>query len=105
MSDEAPIVDALRPGLLRRLPGCVRHPAYDRHALTAGMAHLGVGAFHRCHQAEFTDDALEQRLDRWGVIGINIRPPRLGDTLAPQGGLYTRLLRDCLLYTSPSPRD
>ncbi len=94
MSEAAPVTDELRPGLLRRLPGCVRHPAYDRHALTAGMAHLGVGAFHRCHQAEFTDDALEQRLDRWGVIGINIRPPRLGDTLAPQGGLYTRLLRD-----------
>ena len=58
------------------------------------MAHIGVGAFHRCHQAEFTDDALEARFDRWGVVGINIRPPRLADTLGRQDGIYTRLLRD-----------
>ncbi len=72
----------------------MRRPGYDRKALAVGMAHLGVGAFHRCHQAEFTDDALEQRLDRWGVVGINIRPPRLADSLGRQDGLYTRLLRD-----------
>ena len=41
------------------------------------MAHIGVGAFHRCHQAEFTDDLLDERFDRWGVVGINIREPRL----------------------------
>ena len=39
------------------------------------MAHIGVGAFHRCHQAEYTDDMLGRRFDRWGVVGINIRPP------------------------------
>ncbi len=94
MNDALRMTAALRPGLLPHLPATVRRPAYDRSALRAGMAHLGVGAFHRCHQEEFTDDALEQRFDRWGVIGINIRPPRLGATLAPQDGLYTRLLRD-----------
>jgi fructuronate reductase len=58
------------------------------------MAHLGVGAFHRCHQAEFTDDLLERRFGRWGVVGINLREPRLAPTLGRQGGLYTRVLRD-----------
>jgi fructuronate reductase len=58
------------------------------------MAHLGVGAFHRCHQAEFTDDALEAQFGRWGVVGINICPPRLADTLGRQDGIYTRLLRE-----------
>jgi len=72
----------------------VRRPGYDRTTLDIGMAHLGVGAFHRCHQAEFTDDALEAKFDRWGVVGINIRPPRLADTLGRQDGIYTRLLRD-----------
>ena len=41
------------------------------------MAHIGVGAFHRCHQAEYTDDLLARRFDRWGVVGINIRDPQL----------------------------
>ena len=49
------------------------------------MAHVGVGAFHRCHQAEYTDDLLARRFDRWGVVGINIRPPALADTLGPAG--------------------
>ena len=86
--------ETLGPALLARLPQSVRRPGYDRGALKVGMAHLGVGAFHRCHQAEFTDDVLEQRFDRWGVVGINVRPPRLADTLGRQDGLYTRLLRD-----------
>ena len=55
--------------------------------LAIGMAHLGVGAFHRCHQGDFTDDMLEARFDRFGIVGINLRPPRLADSLAPQDGL------------------
>ena len=80
-------------------PGAARHgcrPRCSGPATTAprsrvGMAHIGVGAFHRCHQAEYTDDLLASRFDRWGVVGINIRPPRLADTLGRQDGLYTRL--------------
>lgn len=58
------------------------------------MAQLGVGAFHRSHQAEYTDDLLSLQFDRWGVVGINIRPPTLADTLGRQSGLYTRLIRE-----------
>ncbi len=72
----------------------MQRPDYDRGALGAGMAHVGVGAFHRCHQADYTDDMLARRFGRWGVIGVSIRPPRLGPTLGAQGGLYTRLLRE-----------
>src|SRR6185295_16240767 len=75
------------------LPPVVQKPAYDRTALAAGMAHIGVGAFHRCHQAEYTDDLLNRRFDRWGVVGINIRDPRLSETLGRQSGLYTRLIQ------------
>ncbi|MBZ9675666.1 mannitol dehydrogenase family protein [Mesorhizobium sp. ES1-1] len=92
MSDAAR--QTLGPSLLERLPVSVQKPAYDRAALAPGMAHLGVGAFHRGHQAEYTDDLLSLRFDRWGVVGINIRPPLLADTLGRQGGLYTRLIRD-----------
>jgi fructuronate reductase len=89
--DTVPALDAAR---LSTLPDTVRRPGYDRSTLRVGMAHIGVGAFHRCHQAEFTDDALEARFDRWGVVGINIYPPRLAETLGRQDGIYTRLLRD-----------
>lgn len=79
---------------LTSLPDAVRRPAYDRRQLKAGMAHIGVGAFHRCHQAEYTDDMLENQFGRWGVVGINIRPPALASTLGEQDGLYTRLIRE-----------
>lgn len=84
----------LSPATLDRLPPEVRRPGYDRAALGVGMAHVGVGAFHRCHQAEFTDDMLEARFDRWGVAGIAIRPPALVPTLGAQSGLYTRVLAE-----------
>ncbi|RWC25032.1 MAG: mannitol dehydrogenase family protein [Mesorhizobium sp.] len=88
------VIETLSPALLERLPAAVQKPAYHRAALAAGMAHLGVGAFHRCHQAEYTDDLLASQFDRWGVIGINIRPPHLAETLGRQSGLYTRLIRE-----------
>ncbi|MDQ0471863.1 mannitol dehydrogenase family protein [Labrys wisconsinensis] len=91
----APIsAETLGPSLLDRLPQGVQGPAYARSPLVAGMAHLGVGAFHRCHQAEYTDDLLGCGLTRSGIVGINIRPPGLAETLGRQGGLYTRLVRD-----------
>jgi fructuronate reductase len=78
---------------LSDLAPSVRRPAYDRSRLNVGMAHIGVGAFHRCHQAEYTDDMLESRFGPWGVVGINLYPPRLADMLAPQDHLYSRTLR------------
>lgn len=95
MTDRLPTLDA---SMLDSLPASVQRPAYDRAALLPGMAHVGVGAFHRSHQAEYTDDLLAHRFDRWGVIGVNIRPPMLAETLGRQDGLYTRLIRqdDCV---------
>jgi fructuronate reductase len=71
-----------------------RRFAYDRSRLRVGMAHIGVGAFHRCHQGEFTDDMLEARFGPWGVLGVNLYPPYLSDLLAPQDHLYSRTLRE-----------
>ncbi len=83
----------LSRGILAELPRSVRRPQYDREKLTIGMAHIGVGAFHRCHQAEFVDDMLEAQFGPWGVVGVNLRSPRLADLLAPQDCLYSRTLR------------
>jgi fructuronate reductase len=79
--------------LLTELPRSARRPSYDRDKLTIGMAHIGVGAFHRCHQAEFVDDMLEAQFGPWGVLGVNLKPPRLTDLLAPQDCLYSRTLK------------
>src|SRR4051812_46865182 len=83
----------LSPETVERLPPRIRRPAYERAALRVGLAHLGVGAFHRCHQADYTDDLLEARFGPFGVVGINLRPPLLAESLAPQDGLFTRTLR------------
>ena len=76
------------------LPPAVRRPHYDRGALRIGMAHIGVGAFHRCHQAEYADDMLEARFGPYGIVGVNLAGPRLADLLAPQDGLFSRTLRE-----------
>jgi fructuronate reductase len=76
----------LSRSLLPELPPSVRQPRYDRESLKIGMAHIGVGAFHRCHQAEFIDDMLEARLGPWGVLGINLTALSLADLLTPSTG-------------------
>ena len=83
----------LSRSLLPGLPPSVRKPQYDRESLKIGMAHIGVGAFHRCHQAEFIDDMLEARFGPWGVMGVNLTAPSLADILDPQDCLYSRTLR------------
>jgi len=77
-------VRRLNRRLLQELPSSVRQPQYDRESLEIGIAHIGAGAFHRCHQAEFIDDMLEARFGRWGVLGVNLTAPNLADLLIPR---------------------
>jgi fructuronate reductase len=53
------------------------------------IVHLGIGAFHRAHQAVYTEDAG----DGWGICGVSQRSPDVVDRLAPQDGLYGVLVR------------
>lgn len=82
----------LSPANLARIPGRVDRPAYDRKALTPSLAHIGTGAFFRCHQAEYADDLLRAGATDSAYLGINIRPPEIEPALGPQEGLYTRVL-------------
>ena len=68
-------------------------PAYDRSAVTEGIVHLGVGAFHRAHQAVYVDDCLAAGERDWGIAGISLRSPDTRDALSPQDGLYTVVTR------------
>jgi fructuronate reductase len=69
-------------------------PAYDRQALAPGIVHLGLGAFHRAHQAVYTDTVLAAGDTRWGIVGISLRQPDTRDALVPQDNLYTVSVRD-----------
>ncbi len=78
----------------RDLVGDVRRPAVDPRAVGTGIVHLGIGAFHRAHQAVFTEDAAEVAGEhRWGILGVTQRSARVVTQLAPQDGLYGVLTR------------
>lgn len=72
----------------------VRQPAYDRTAQGCGIVHLGIGAFHRAHQAVYADDAMNAGDRDWAITGVSLRSHRVGDQLGPQDGLYTVTERD-----------
>jgi fructuronate reductase len=62
---------------------------YDRSRLQTGIVHLGLGAFHRAHQALYTEAAVQAGDLRWGIVGVSLRDPRLVNTLTAQNGLYS----------------
>ena len=64
-------------------------PQYDRDQVTSGIVHLGVGNFHRGHQAVFTDDVLASGDLSWGIIGVSLRSPRIKNILSEQDYLYS----------------
>ncbi len=67
--------------------------SYDRQALKTGIVHLGVGAFHRAHQAVYTDAVLRRFGGNWGICGISLRSPGVRDALAEHDCLYTVSVR------------
>ena len=66
-------MEALSRATLAKLPADVRTPAYDAAGLETGIVHLGVGAFHRAHQAVYTDDVIHSGDMRWGILGASLR--------------------------------
>ena len=69
-------------------------PKVDPRELTVGVVHLGLGAFHRAHQAVFTERAAAITGEtRWGISGVSQRSASVRDQLAPQDGLYSVLTR------------
>ena len=78
----------LTPADLERLPPRVQRPQYPL-SQRCGIVHLGLGAFHRAHQAVYTDDAMGAGARDWGITGVSLRSPRVRDQLEPQGALYT----------------
>ncbi|HEX7892080.1 MAG TPA: mannitol dehydrogenase family protein [Ramlibacter sp.] len=63
-------------------------PKYPRDG-APGVVHLGLGAFHRAHQALVYDRLLRDGDGRWGVFGVAMRSTAVVDALVPQDHLYT----------------
>jgi fructuronate reductase len=76
-----------------QLPAKVEALRYSRGTPTHAIVHFGLGAFHRAHQAIYTDDAIAATGDIWGVTGISLRSPAVAEQLNPQDGLYTAVIR------------
>jgi fructuronate reductase len=55
------------------------------------IAHLGLGAFHRAHQAWYTARAADAA--DWGIAAFSGRRAGLADQLTAQGGVYSLIKR------------
>jgi fructuronate reductase len=82
-------VTRLSAETLGGVPDAVRLPGHDVTALKPGIVHLGIGAFHRAHQAVFTENAIEAKGGDWGIIGASLQRADVPDALTAQDCLYT----------------
>jgi len=77
---------------LQQLPANIKRPGYPLETVSTGIAHIGVGGFHRAHQAAYTDALMNtgEGLD-WGICGIGTRSEErtMRDALAAQDHLFT----------------
>jgi len=64
-------------------------PTYDRDAQAVGIVHFGIGAFHRAHQAWYTDRAMDAGCRNWAIMGVSMRSADVATQINPQDGLYT----------------
>jgi mannitol 2-dehydrogenase len=78
------------------LAGVLPLPEYDRGLVRVGVVHVGVGGFHRAHQAMYLDRLMNEGVGLdWGICGVGIMPAdrRMKEVLDAQDGLYTLVLK------------
>ncbi|MGE9290782.1 MAG: mannitol dehydrogenase family protein [Puniceicoccales bacterium] len=81
---------------LNRLPENVARPIYDRSQLASPIVHIGVGGFHRSHEAYYTDALMNANPSlQWGICGVGLREAdrKMRDILKEQDFLYTLIIR------------
>ncbi|MFZ5702348.1 MULTISPECIES: mannitol dehydrogenase family protein [Pseudomonadota] len=76
-----------------QLAASVARPGFDPAAQACGIVHFGIGAFHRAHQAAYTDAAMAAGDRDWRIIGVSLRSGDVAAQLNPQDGLYTLVER------------
>ena len=81
---------------LASLPEAVPGPTYDRDAVSVGIVHLGVGGFHRAHEAMYVDRLMNRGLAMdWGICGVGVMPHDRGmrNALGAQDCLFTLVVK------------
>lgn len=75
---------------LDSLPAHIKRPTYDRRSLKPGIVHIGVGNFHRAHQAWYLHRLMQSGDARdWAILGAGVR--------AYDASMRDRLIaQDCL---------
>ena len=74
----------------------IARPSYDRSKVNVGIVHIGVGGFHRSHEAYYTDALMnESEASDWGICGVGLREAdrKIGDILKAQDYLYTLIVK------------
>ena len=82
--------------LLKNAPADVTCPTYDRDKISEGVLHIGVGGFHRSHQALYLDDLFQAHgVKDWAICGVGIMPQdaTMSQALNAQDCLYTLVER------------
>ena len=82
---------------LTQLSSVAKVPVYDRAKIKAGIVHIGIGGFHRAHQAFYCDQLLHQNESvDWGICGVALleRDDKIYQTLKRQDGLYTLIVKE-----------
>jgi len=77
-----------------KLPSHVAAPAARLDRIRAGILHIGLGAFHRAHQAIYTEDAMARRGGDWGIIGVSLRSRDIVADLNAQDLRYSVTVRE-----------
>ncbi len=66
---------------------------FEPAAHGVGIVHIGPGAFHRAHQAVYTEDAMSAEGGNWRILGVSMRSTHIADALTAQSGRYTLVTR------------
>ncbi|MBU2929321.1 mannitol dehydrogenase family protein [Winogradskyella psychrotolerans] len=72
-------------------------PKYNRKTLKTGIVHIGIGGFHRAHEAFYTDQLLQdESIKDWGICGVALLDfdTKIYNTLKEQDGLYTLIVKE-----------
>ncbi|WAP59186.1 mannitol dehydrogenase family protein [Streptomyces sp. S465] len=78
----------LRRAALDRLPPAQRPPV-DPRELRPRIVHFGLGAFHRAHQAVYTETAAARSGEPWGIVAVAPRSTATATALRAQDFLYS----------------
>ena len=93
--DSSKNASSKKPGYLESLDYKAGAKSFvGAYAAATGILHLGIGGFHRAHQAVYADDAMAAAGGDWMIEGVSLRHPEMAARLNPQNGLFSVMERD-----------